>query len=127
MGNICVGDSSKKSVKIWNSGNLPLTFDKTTNSLTAFTFVPRVSIFPIQIKQNDTLISDIVFKPKQIGAYLDTILVKANPCDQIQRIVVKGKGIQSSMTSDPTFLSGTITKQLMQMLRLLIPVQNRLR
>jgi hypothetical protein len=71
-------------------------------------FVPKNNIYPIQIREFDTLKAYVTFKPAYIGDFIDTIVLKTSPCGEEINIIVKGKGINTAAQIMPKLISGTV-------------------
>ncbi len=108
FGEICIGDSVFRSVKLANSGNLSALVRSIYYSTDEVQFTPKSNIYPIQISAFDTLKAFVSLRPLYTGNYSDTIVLYMSPCEQAINIIVKARVIKSEATLSPQLISGTV-------------------
>lgn len=108
LGTVCVGDSVVQRISIQNTGNLEAVLVSIKNTRAVFRFEPVNSIYPIRISNFDSISANIKFKPTVTGIFRDTLIIKASPCDEEIRIIVKGEGVSVLADATPKNIYGTV-------------------
>lgn len=99
FGKVCVGSSATTQAGIVNSGtHIPALLESGSFVSTATAFAISNGKFPQTLPAHgqDSLL--VQFAPTQVGLFVDTLVIRYQPCNQLRRIIVAGEGIANHAT-----------------------------
>lgn len=109
FGEVCVGSKREMTTDILNKGIVASTIDGITvlHALPEFT-VSTVTSLPVTITAGDKTPLNISFSPKTSGEVIDSIRIQLQPCGVEKFIRVRGVGITTAITANPTNISAVV-------------------
>ncbi len=107
FGKVCLEDSKLINFWIVNEGDFDITLKETIIDTLNYQISFNTTKYPIYVPAGDSSRCNLVFTPKRIGKFQDTILIIYLPCDDTVRVIVIGIGISVILDTDPQTYSAT--------------------
>jgi len=113
FGEACINDTLTLGFYIKNYGNISAAMAKPQNKRNEFPSFIQSANYPVGINAGDSGFCKVIFSPKTVGTFNDTILLISWACNDTLRIYAKGSSTYSSLNSTPQSVQGIVfTSQL---------------